>query len=303
MTKKIERCTICDSPDSLIDEKVSFFLNLVDPFTFHRCKVCDFLWLNPQPTKNEYNEIYSTAYPGAQNVRISKDLILSMYPPKEERYEEEVVPLRVRYFRARLKKLRKLAPNGRTLLDIGAGTGEFVALAAEEGWKAEGVEVSKYACEMAYEKHKITLLCSDIDEYVQQPHGKFDVVHLSHSFEHLLKPREFLLAARKLLSPSGVIIIEVPNLFRNWCDSLANFKNNVKQIERSTFSIHHPFNYGIGHVRSLLYQCGYEVILARTFFSERMYGGPKEICKGLVDFFGDIVGGHGRNIEVVATIS
>jgi len=298
---KIERCLICDSLGAVKDQKITYFQNLVDPFTIQKCLLCGFRWLDPQPTKEEYRELYSTGYLGAQRVRTPGKSILSIFPPKEEQYEEEVIPIRLGWFKSRLKRLRKLTPYGKTLLDIGAGTGDFVALALEEGWRAEGLEVSSYACERAHEKYGLNLICADIDEFVSTASGQFDVIHLSHVFEHLIGPREFLDAAKKLLSPNGVLIIEVPNQFRSWADRLVALKNNTKQIERSTFSIHHPYYYGLLHVHSLLIDHGFTIVSGTTFLPERVGHGAKEYFLGIVDYVGNLWGSHGRNVEIVAS--
>src|SRR3989344_3052588 len=48
-----------------------------------------------------------------------------------------------------LKKIvqlaKKFAPDAKPLLDVGAATGTFVEIANNEGWQAEGVEISDYA--------------------------------------------------------------------------------------------------------------------------------------------------------------
>jgi SAM-dependent methyltransferase len=67
-----------------------------------------------------------------------------------------------------------------SLLDIGAGTGDFLNIAEQKGWKINGVEPNKNARDLAASKNVI--LKETLKEFTG---NKFDVITLWHVLEHL----------------------------------------------------------------------------------------------------------------------
>ena len=93
-----------------------------------------------------------------------------------------------------------------TLLDIGAGTGDFVRAAKRHGWKVEGVEPNGRAVELA--KSKGIDLKDSLNSFKDQ---NFDVVTLWHVLEHIPDLDETILLLSKLVKKEGSLIIAVPN--------------------------------------------------------------------------------------------
>ncbi len=93
-----------------------------------------------------------------------------------------------------------------TLLDIGAGTGDFLRIAKEKGWQVQGTEPNKNASKLALEKGiELKSLLNDFE-------GKhFDVVTLWHVLEHIPNLEETILKLSALVKPNGTLIIAVPN--------------------------------------------------------------------------------------------
>tara|TARA_B100001146_G_scaffold223775_1_gene239358 strand:+ start:13655 stop:14452 length:798 start_codon:yes stop_codon:yes gene_type:complete len=93
-----------------------------------------------------------------------------------------------------------------SLLDVGAGTGDFLQSAKESGWHVQGVEVSEKARDKAREKD--LLLDRSLDEI---GNVKFDVITLWHVLEHIETLEATIEQLHDLLSTNGVLIIAVPN--------------------------------------------------------------------------------------------
>ena len=93
-----------------------------------------------------------------------------------------------------------------TLLDIGAGTGNFCETSKQNSWEVYGVEPSEKAREIAAKKN--IFLHQSIEDFKGQ---QFDVVTLWHVLEHLPDLENTITAIQKLLKPNGVLIVAVPN--------------------------------------------------------------------------------------------
>ncbi|MBI4634977.1 MAG: class I SAM-dependent methyltransferase [Candidatus Rokubacteria bacterium] len=93
----------------------------------------------------------------------------------------------------------------RSFLDVGCSTGATVGYFAERGWTARGVDRDRRAVEYGRSLGR-HLTCGTLESLDEQ----FDVVLLSHVFEHLLDPVLFLDAARPRLSPQGYLALVTP---------------------------------------------------------------------------------------------
>ena len=93
-----------------------------------------------------------------------------------------------------------------SLLDVGAGTGDFLKVAKEKGWQVHGMEPNKNAAKLALEKG------IDLKASLNDFEGKqFDVVTLWHVLEHIPDLEETILKLAALVKPQGALIIAVPN--------------------------------------------------------------------------------------------
>jgi SAM-dependent methyltransferase len=110
----------------------------------------------------------------------------------------------------RLERMRALN-GGRPgrLLEVGCGFGVFLAAARDQGWHAEGVDVSRWAASHIAERYGIHIQVGDIMS-ARLPAG-LDVVHLNHTLEHLRDPAAALARLRGTLRRGGSIWVEVPN--------------------------------------------------------------------------------------------
>lgn len=94
------------------------------------------------------------------------------------------------------------------LLDVGCGTGEFLAHARGAGWHVVGVEPGARAAEaserLGLRVHRVDAL-ADVDE------APFDAITMWHALEHMHAPGPQLERASALLAPGGCLVVAVPN--------------------------------------------------------------------------------------------
>ena len=114
--------------------------------------------------------------------------------------------------RARYWFARRYA-SGKTVLDAACGTGYGSALLAETAQSVVGVDIARDAVEYA-RRH----FGSPNVQYAQAdclalplPSGHFDLIVAFEIIEHLENPEAFLAELRRVLHPSGLLILSTPN--------------------------------------------------------------------------------------------
>jgi SAM-dependent methyltransferase len=122
---------------------------------------------------------------------------------------------------ATAEEIRHLVGSG-CVLDIGCSGGRLVREVSSRGLAACGIDVEIAPLVTARKAGIVDLAVGDAHAL---PFGdcRFDLVHLSHTLEHLVDPRTVLGEAHRVLKPDGLLIVCVPNhtgmlprMTRNW---------------------------------------------------------------------------------------
>ncbi|KRB54830.1 bifunctional 2-polyprenyl-6-hydroxyphenol methylase/3-demethylubiquinol 3-O-methyltransferase UbiG [Flavobacterium sp. Root186] len=92
------------------------------------------------------------------------------------------------------------------ILDIGAGTGDFLLTAKNDGWNVIGVEPSDRAKNIAKQKG-----ISFVEEISELENNSFDVITMWHVLEHVPNLELQIQELKRLLKPTGTLIVAVPN--------------------------------------------------------------------------------------------
>jgi 2-polyprenyl-3-methyl-5-hydroxy-6-metoxy-1,4-benzoquinol methylase len=93
-----------------------------------------------------------------------------------------------------------------SLLDIGVGTGDFLAKAKKSGWHTTGIEPNEKAKAIAISKG--VSFAQNLESI--ESHS-FDVITMWHVLEHVPDLENQIKDLKRLLKPNGTIIIAVPN--------------------------------------------------------------------------------------------
>ena len=109
-------------------------------------------------------------------------------------------------FISKLQVIGRFAGKEKRLLDVGAGTGDFLLAAKHKGWEITGVEPNHDARMRARDK-KIELLPG----LEALPGTKYQVITLWHVLEHLPDLENQILKLVWHLEENGTLIIAVPN--------------------------------------------------------------------------------------------
>ena len=105
----------------------------------------------------------------------------------------------------KLKLINSQSSKGK-ILDIGAGVGDFLAVAKNDGWETFGTEPSDKAKAIAIKKG-----VSFVDNLSQLENNSFDIITMWHVLEHVPDLENQIAQLKRLLKPSGTILIAVPN--------------------------------------------------------------------------------------------
>src|SRR5690554_362153 len=92
------------------------------------------------------------------------------------------------------------------LLDIGAGTGDFLAFAKSKRWEVLGIEPSSTAKELAQKKG-----VPFVEGTEELSDNSFDVITMWHVLEHVRDLDKQLSELKRICKPGGYVIIAVPN--------------------------------------------------------------------------------------------
>jgi 2-polyprenyl-3-methyl-5-hydroxy-6-metoxy-1,4-benzoquinol methylase len=101
--------------------------------------------------------------------------------------------------------LKKYVSSQGTVLDIGAGTGDFLAHLSKKGWSIQGVEPSKQARDLA--ANKGIALQNDLP----QGQSTYDAITMWHVLEHVYDLDTQWSWLKANLSKEGTLFIAVPN--------------------------------------------------------------------------------------------
>ncbi len=105
----------------------------------------------------------------------------------------------------KLKLINAQSPKGR-ILDIGAGVGDFLQVVKNNGWQTIGIEPSEKAKTIAKTKG-----VSFVENLSELEDNSFDIITMWHVLEHVPDLENQIKELKRLVKPSGTILIAVPN--------------------------------------------------------------------------------------------
>ena len=153
----------------------------------------DLVFTHPQPTEEKLPSYYD-----------SPDYI-SHTDGKRSLFEKMYQIVKNNALKSKLKLINSESQKG-TVLDIGAGTGDFLTVLKNDGWQITGIEPNEKAKAIAISKG---ITFADSLEGLQN--NSFDVITMWHVLEHVPDVEKQISELKRLLKPNGTIFIAVPN--------------------------------------------------------------------------------------------
>jgi SAM-dependent methyltransferase len=152
-----------------------------------RCKNCGLIFTNPRPAAHHLERFY-----GGENY--------SCHTTEGSSSTGKKAAALLKFISARSPQPSK------TLLDVGCGSGAFMAAAQKAGWQVSGMEPGERG------RESCAKLGFNVATSLESLTGKqFGVITLIHVLEHLPDPIKILSFLSSLLTSNGILIVEVPN--------------------------------------------------------------------------------------------
>lgn len=153
----------------------------------------DMLITHPQPSLEKLPSYYE-----------SKDYI-SHTDGKKTLFEKMYQFVKGIALKNKLKLINSQSQKGK-ILDIGAGVGDFLMTAKNDGWEIIGIEPSEKAKSIAIKKG-----VSFVNDVKEIESHSLDVITMWHVLEHVPNLEEQIADLKRMIKPNGTIIIAVPN--------------------------------------------------------------------------------------------
>ena len=210
------------------------------------CRRCGLVWTDPRPSAAAVRDYYVDGYRlelrGARQPR--RNLVYRAANGAIDRY----------------RNLKPILTPGCRVLDIGAGSGEFVYVLRAAGYDASGIEPDDGYASFAAQSLNAPVSHGFYQD-VQVPETSQDVVTMFHVLEHLESPFDALTRARQWLAPGGRLLVEVPN-FEARC-----------LFPRARYQRAHFHNFNGPALEMLGRKAGYTVLSSAVLIRRRDPGG------------------------------
>lgn len=218
----VERCALCGG------KQFSPFLKGRDrlhgiggEFQLERCQGCGLIFINPRPDREEIGQFYPVEYgPHAEAVGLShkhrlsplRRRIYSLFYNYPHGNQKDGMLQRALLLPVKWAAVRNAIPfqgEGK-ILDIGAGSGSFLASMKALGWDPYGVDISPEAVERT--RALGVMMFQGEVQNASFPDRFFDVITLRAVLEHVHQPVETLQTVYRILKDQGLVYIVVPNI-------------------------------------------------------------------------------------------
>ncbi len=236
-------------------------------FTHMKCSACELVFLHPRPTDQEMSRYYpdhvtlvrrdaDASFREKTRRQVKRFVAEDWYgysskphallrSPSTWLRKGLTMPLR-----PLLRQLPRQRPGGR-VLDIGCGSGGYLAFLASLGWICHGIEPGPKSRAYAQEVLGLSVQQGPL-ESCRFPDSFFDVVTMWHVIEHLPDPLGTLHEIRRILNPDGVVMLRTPNV-KSWEARI--FRGNWYGLDPPR----HLFVATPGTIRAMLERSGFVV--------------------------------------------
>lgn len=165
-----------------------------DTFELYLNAELELLKTSPQPVGVDLDRYYD-----------SEDYI-SHTDAKRDWFEKAYQLVKGITIQFKVKLIEGFELNGKTILDIGCGTGDFLVAAQKVGWKTIGLEPNTKAKKIVKNKG-----ISIIESLELLESNSIDLISMWHVLEHVPDLNSQITTIKRVLKKDGILLVAVPN--------------------------------------------------------------------------------------------
>ena len=155
------------------------------------------------------------------------------------------------------------------ILDVGCGAGRLLLSMQRSGYQ-NLTGVDPYNKDDIFYPGGVSIYKKNVFEIT----GKYDLIMLHHSFEHMEDPKNILTRLHQLLNPQGSIIIRIP--VAN-CYAWRKYRTNWVQLDAPR----HFFLHTIRSINVLCNECSLKLNEVKYISEEAQFTGSEKYLKGI----------------------
>ena len=203
----------------------------------YRCDECDYV-MTPSVTAENASELYDDPeYFDGWGCNMEFDY--QRFEPAVHRQVEQYL------------SFIKQHTSGKSLLDVGTGSGLLPHLARASGYEVEGTDLSKHVCETLPAKAGFPVHHGTIEEIKFE--RTYDIITMLHVLEHTRNPLSTLRRAREILNEGGYLLVVVPN-YRSFDTRMKDLLSRLRLKSRPYKHLalgHHNYVFSLNSLKVL----------------------------------------------------
>ncbi|MDO4879792.1 MAG: class I SAM-dependent methyltransferase [Capnocytophaga sp.] len=254
-----------------------------------------------------------------EDYSVSKEIFYLKYNEKYDLYQTEPVPENLSFYyqsnnyishtdskksffekiyqvakkymlQQKISLIEKYIPQKGKILDIGAGTGDFLRVAKEKKWQIAGVEPEAKARSRAEEKGIF------LEENQNHINEKYDAITMWHVLEHIPDTEKQIQFLDNHLSENGIVVIAVPN-----------FKSKDAKIYGKYWAAYdvprHLWHFSKTSIHLLFKEKGFQLIKIKPMWLDAFYVSllSEKYKTGKINFIKGIFNGFLSNWSALRT--
>ncbi len=233
-------CISCNSNKFLEYSKKSS-LNL----SVYQCKKCKLIVTGKR--KEEINEAISLMYSNE-----FWDYQKTYHGNINHEFTDIISKAKQRDFISQYKFCKPFFKNKKKILEVGSGIGHTIYWLDHKGYHVTGIEPDLE--NVSFINHRLknsNVIHCFIDDFTKDE--KYEIIWMSHVFEHLVEPDIFLEKIKKNMNEDSILFIEIPN-----CDHTPTLRDSI-------FLSPHVYHFTSKSIIDLCKKHNFEIIICKIF--------------------------------------